>query len=95
MYSIEFHDDIRKSEVSKITDYISFFKKEFSDLNAEEIRSIKSIEMVFEAQQDAYDFIKLSLNMKNKKFEAFKNSEEFGDEWNRFCEAEKQFISQL
>jgi len=81
--------------VSKITDYISFLKEEFSDLNAEEIRSIKSIEMVFEAHQDAYDFIKQCLNMKNKKFEAFRNSEKFDDEWNLFCEAEKQFINQL
>ena len=78
-----------------MTDYISLLKEEFSDLNAEEIKMIKSIEMVYEAQQDAYDFMKKCLKMKNKKFEIFKTKDDFEAEWNRFCEAEQEFINQL
>lgn len=78
-----------------MTDYISLLKEEFSYLNADEIRMIKSIGMVYEAQQDAYDFMKKCLKMKNKKFEIFKTREEFQAEWDHFCESEQEFIKQL
>ncbi len=76
-------------------DYLKRLKEAFSDLYPEEARMIVQNGLVFEALDDAHDFMRIKLGMNQEAFKVFLSSDEFTSEWDAFCAAESQFIKGL